>query len=182
MSNVTWINKTKHWKDDSVYYAKSYPTAGYRFIREGVKEIPVNPCDEFPEYKTVEVGHLEEDPTLIVAESFESIPKDCCRVCGKKITLYKKEYERHDFMGGMHSVMIYAYDNNYCEECAREKAKKTYIDGINTAREVTYGSFVKKGWHDTTYIRSAGSDICVDPIYDPDCEKVETMPEPVVHF
>lgn len=114
---------------------------------------------------------VNEDHTL----GFFHIPADCCIECKMKILPYTTEYSAYDPLSG--AFMHYAADNNYCEECAkqitgvhRKVCQKTNI----FAETVTHGSWVKEGWHETTYIKSPECE--VSPEYDLDCEKIEHDP------
>lgn len=106
---------------------------------------------------------------------FRHIPSDSCYVCGMKILPYKKVYEAFDPTGG--AIMHYGSENNYCEECAKKITgiHRRVCEQINIFGEtVTYGGWLKEGWHDTTYIKSPGCE--VSPEYDMECERIESDP------
>lgn len=105
----------------------------------------------------------------------KKIPLCNCQKCGKKIVFYKNEYEAYDPLSG--AFKHYAADNNYCEECAKKITgiHRRVCEQINIFGEtVTYGGWLKEGWHDTTYIKSPGCE--VSPEYDMECERIESDP------
>lgn len=100
---------------------------------------------------------------------------DSCRECGKTIKFYKEDYCAYDPLGGMFNH--YAFDNNYCEDCAKKitKAHRQTCERINIfAPSVTIGAWKQNGYHETTYFKSKGCE--VSPEYDMDCERIEDDP------
>lgn len=65
----------------------------------------------------------KENKNYIAAEDWNSIPSNCCRACKKEITkkynnIYFEEYSEH--------AVLYCFNNNYCEECAKAKSEKKH--------------------------------------------------------
>ncbi len=111
-------------------------------------------------------------PGRYLADDFSDISKDDCCKCKKPLgDKYDTKYYRHDYCGGMHSVFVYAYENNYCEKCAKELASHTYNDHISLNRETRIED-IKTG-RGITYISSP--DCEVSPEYDPECARVEDV-------
>lgn len=103
------------------------------------------------------------------------IPRTHCSECEKEMIPYKKEYAAYSPTDG--AFLHFSYENNYCEDCAKEEQKllANLCNKLNVwAPSVTIGGWQKKGWHETTYIQSPGEE--VSPEYDIECEKIEVDP------
>ena len=83
--------------------------------------------------------------TTIVADDFTRIAKGKCRSCKKKIKPYRSVYyERHYSCNSRYCFQM-SMQNDYCEDCARKKAKSHYMtdDHMPPVKEVR--QFVKDG-------------------------------------
>lgn len=92
-------------------------------------------------------GTYKVDPKHILADGTEYIELDkgCCRSCHQKIKPYKKRYyEKHLDYCGPH-CFEYSQENDYCEECAKEKSRFAYIQDnrltiVRTENREEFGS------------------------------------------
>ena len=118
---------------------------------------------------------VNEDGTLGIFH----IPYDCCLNCRKKITPYKNDYYAMDIL--TLTISHYNYKNNYCKNCAKavtDKLNRIAAKSNVYHLETESGAFTNSGYHGITFIQSKGQE--VSAYYDPDCERVETYPKPLI--
>ena len=107
------------------------------------------------------------------------IPSNCCLKCRKKITPYKNDYYAMDIL--TLTISHYNQKNNYCENCAKavtDKLKRIVAKSNVYNLETESGAFTNSGYYGITFIQSKGQE--VSAYYDPDCERVETYPKPLI--
>ena len=106
-----------------------------------------------------EIEVEEPDYSRIVADDFSVINRGNCRVCKQKIKPYRnKYYERHYSCGNLFSFEL-SMQNDYCEACAIQKAKKYILadDTMPPKKEVR--EFSKDGLILSRTIYQDGSEI-----------------------
>lgn len=84
------------------------------------------------------------------------IDRGCCRLCTKKIKPYTKKYYQKHYDNGMKYSFLYAAENYYCEDCAREEATKSFFNDV-VPFEVNRFSTMRDGETLETVVYADGS-------------------------
>lgn len=98
---------------DGISYLWNLRSPGTKFVVDYVK-------------LGVEYGHQEDDFSVMTAEDFDRINYKTCRKCkGPNNKKYSKNYWRYNRSLGSVSMVLYCYENGYCENCAKAEEKKS---------------------------------------------------------